>query len=1131
MKKINRRICAGILSIALALTSAVMPASTKTALAADSAVTGTKSDTLSGLYMSGASSMTKGTTYVVTMNASGKKGPDGEMEYTGYIGKGFRFTTGSQNSFYEIYAVNSSVPGEVTCNIYNSAYQNIGSDLGGENTISTSDSIKTRVKLAPNSTYYFVLATENSEELKNSPKARISVTEIADDHQDTKDKATVANIGTQYNGRADGPRDVDFFKFQTPQASGYFQISMQNQDVWNDLGIVLYDSKNEVIAEGTADIGGVFRQTLMLEPRQTYYVKVSAGDSDADVYSELYNGNYTLSLLLQEDDYPDIMEQAKEIKVNQEYSGSIQHDDDYDVVKFNTGDLTTLKLSVSNKSTLSSMEYELSSEYGSVTSGSIDARGKYTELTEELSKNTVYYLTLSGESGISYSFGIYPVSHTVTYELDGGVNNPGNVPYYYETEHRELLEPTKTGYAFEGWYTTPNHTYELTEDDDDYDDENPENNIRSSKITHVGSDTKDIKLYANWEVKSYKVTFMDGDKILKEETVNHGEAAEAPEVEKPGYSIRWDKQFSNITKDTTVKASWTPNTYTVKFDANGGKGTMSQRTTKYGNEITLSSCRFTMEGHHFMGWKTDGIEAIIQDGATVSNLTTGSEAVLKAQWEKDMLTVSYMYGAAVVETEEVEWGNPAKGPSVKKAGYTAVCTEDLSCIKESREVQIGWVPNNYTIRYNSNNGTGSMRPTAAVYESDVTLSRNTFTRTGYDFVGWALTKDGKAVYGDGDTVHNVTTENSVTLYARWEKHAYTVEFRDGDKTVKTDKVLYLDPATPPVLNKQGYVLTWDNVFSEVKGEMVINAVWAPASYTISYDANGGSGAMSSDAAVYDTFQKLSPCQFVRVGHDFAGWSLTPSGEVIYKDCAMAINLTPSDNVTLYAQWNRQNYTIEFISDGTPAGTATVGYGDPVTPPALSRPGFTLTWDRDLSSITSGGRVNAIWTQNQYTIVFNANGGKGTMPAMTVPFGQTVKLGNKFKRTDYKFLGWKIENAGETLEAGDEVMNLAQGGTVTLYAQWKADLSKPAKTKITSVKSSGKKITVKFKKATKAHGYTVSYSMNKKMKKAKTMNVKGTKAVLKKLSKGKTYFITVKAYRKVAGKTIYGKVTKAKKIKL
>lgn len=1130
MGKINRRICAGILSIALALTSAVIPASTKTAQAADQNITGTRGEALSSLYMSGAASMTKGTGYVVTMNGQGKK-VDQEMEYTGYIGKGFRLTTGSQNSFYEVYAVNSSVPGDVICNIYNSQFQNIGQSLGGENSIPTSESIRTRVKLEPSSTYYFVLATENSENLKNSPKARILVTEITDDHSDTKDKATTGTIGTQYNGRADGPGDVDFFKYQTPQTSNFFTLSLQNHDIQNELGIELYDSRNEIIAEGTAETGQAFRQTLALDPRQTYHVKVFSGDQDADVYSDAYNGKYTMQLAIQEDDYPDTMDKAKEIKINQEYTGSIQHEEDYDIVKFNTGDLSTVKLTASNKSTASSLEYQISSEYGDITSGSVDSRGKGTELMEELSKNTDYYLIFSGETGTDYSFGIYPVSHMVTYDLDGGINNPGNVPYYYETEHRELLAPTKTGYAFEGWYTTKNHTYELTEDDDEYDSENPENNIRSSKITHVGSGTKDIVLYANWEVKSYKVTFMDGEKILKEQEVNHGEAAEAPEISKPGYTLKWDKQFSAITKETTVKASWTPNTYTVKFDPNGGIGTMSQRTTRYGNEITLSSCRFTKEGHHFAGWLADGKGELIKDGATVSNLTTEKETILMAQWEKDVFTISYTDGNAVVETEAVEWGMAAKGPTVKRAGYTAVCREDLSCIKESREARVEWVPNNYTIRYNSNNGTGSMRPTAAIYEQDVTLNKNTFTRTGYDFAGWSLEKNGKAVYGDADTVHNVTEEDSVTLYAQWEKHAYTIEFRDGNKTVKTDKVLYLDPATPPVLNKQGYILTWDSVFSEIRGDMVISAVWAPVSYTINYDANGGSGMMGSDAAVYDNFQKLQPCQFTRPGHDFAGWSLTPSGEVLYRDSAMAINLTASENITLYAQWTRQKYTVEFISDGMSAGTATVGYGDPVTPPALSKPGFTLAWDRDLSSITSGGQINAIWTQNQYTIIFHANGGKGSMPAVTVPFGQAVKLGNKFRRTNYKFLGWKIENRGSLLESGDEVRNLAQGGTVTLYAQWKADLSKPGSTKIISVKASGKKVTVKFKKSSKAHGYTVSYSMNRKMKKAKSVNVKNTKAVLKKLKKGKVYFITIKAYRKVAGKTIYGKASKTKKIKI
>ena len=87
-----------------------------------------------------------------------------------------------------------------------------------------------------------------------------------------------------------------------------------------------------------------------------------------------------------------------------------------------------------------------------------------------------------------------------------------------------------------------------------------------------------------------------------------------------------------------------------------------------------------------------------------------------------------------------------------------------------------WKPITYTIKYAANGGSGSMSATAAVYDESITLSENTFTKSGCQFVGWSYAADGELAYANGVSVKNLTdTQNGeITLYAVW-KGAETTE--------------------------------------------------------------------------------------------------------------------------------------------------------------------------------------------------------------------------------------------------------------------------------------------------------------------------------------------------------------------
>ena len=89
-----------------------------------------------------------------------------------------------------------------------------------------------------------------------------------------------------------------------------------------------------------------------------------------------------------------------------------------------------------------------------------------------------------------------------------------------------------------------------------------------------------------------------------------------------------------VTEDSIVlTAQWTANTYTVKFDANGGEGTMEDQTFIYDTEQALTANTFTKTGYTFAGWK-DAQGNTYTDGQTVKNLVAEGDITLMAQWTK-----------------------------------------------------------------------------------------------------------------------------------------------------------------------------------------------------------------------------------------------------------------------------------------------------------------------------------------------------------------------------------------------------------------------------------------------------------------------------------------------------------------
>jgi uncharacterized repeat protein (TIGR02543 family) len=148
----------------------------------------------------------------------------------------------------------------------------------------------------------------------------------------------------------------------------------------------------------------------------------------------------------------------------------------------------------------------------------------------------------------------------------------------------------------------------------------------------------------------------------------------------------------------------------------------------------------------------------------------------------------------------------------------------------------------YTITYNANGGSGAPGATYKYYGQNSTLSSTKPTRTGYTFLGWSMSSTAtSATWAAGGTY---STNASDTLYA----------------------------------------------------------VWKANTYTITYNANGGSGAPSSQTKTYDKALILTSTKPTRTHYTFLGWSTSSTATAATYAAGASFDTNITSNTTLYAVW-------------------------------------------------------------------------------------------------------------------------------------------------------------------------------------------------------------------------------------
>ena len=498
----------------------------------------------------------------------------------------------------------------------------------------------------------------------------------------------------------------------------------------------------------------------------------------------------------------------------------------------------------------------------------------------------------------------------------------------------------KTNYGYD-FSVKPNYGYQLASDlKVIYNGEDVTSTVKVQKYSWGAYVTVDLGK-ANGTPVVYTITFNSNDGTsVESQNVNAGEKLKepTPAPTKVGFTFDgWyeDSTFSTkfnfdtpITDNMTLYAKWTENKYTLTFDANGGSGTMAPIADLTG-EYDLPANEFTApSGKQFKGW------SLTTDGATVSKVAMTENRTVYAIWEeipvtKYTLTFDANGGSgtmAPIADLTGEYTLPSNGftaPSGKQFKGWSLTTDGAIVTKvdmtENRTVYAIWeeIPvTKYTLTFDANGGSGTMAPIADL-TGEYTLPSNGFTApSGKQFKGWSLTTDGAIVT-------KVDMTENRTVYAIWEeipvtKYTLTFDANGGSGTMAPIADLtgeYTLPSNgftaPSGKQFKGWSLTTDGAIVtkvDMTENRTVYAIWEEipvTKYTLTFDANGGSGTMAPIADLTGEYTLPSNGFTAPSGKQFKGWSLTTDGAIVTK-----VDMT--ENRTVYAIWEDIIYSYEFL---------------------------------------------------------------------------------------------------------------------------------------------------------------------------------------------------------------------------
>ncbi len=331
----------------------------------------------------------------------------------------------------------------------------------------------------------------------------------------------------------------------------------------------------------------------------------------------------------------------------------------------------------------------------------------------------------------------------------------------------------------------------------------------------------------------------------------------------------------------------------------------------------------------------------------------------------------------------------------------------------------------YTVTFVMNGGAivdsnGVNRETVQLIEDSDIFAGLTYSRPGYEFVGWYTDAGFRTKF-----ISHVMPSEDLTLYAKWEARSYTVFFdANGGTVAKTSQPALSDVALGelPVPERQYY--TFDGWFTEADGgelvtadsvfarttDLTVYAHWTLNSFIVTFSANGGTCNTANKRAYCGQALGTLPTP-TRTGFTFNGWYTDDSGGT---KVTSSTTYSDANDITVYAHWTVKDYTVSWNTGtgysitvkrtNSPNKGATTGnlsngqaiyYGDVLSIIYTPATGYSITSHGSTSvTVTNNVTSDTIWaiaTVNSYTynIVYESvNGTSLGTTTVTKNYGTT-----------------------------------------------------------------------------------------------------------------------------------------------
>ena len=471
---------------------------------------------------------------------------------------------------------------------------------------------------------------------------------------------------------------------------------------------------------------------------------------------------------------------------------------------------------------------------------------------------------------------LYPHWKINTYIINfisgNNISNPSNIIVAYNSTYGTLPTVSKTGYTFNGWYTSATGGTKITS---------------STKVTITSNQT----LYGQWTANTYTVTFnANGGNTpsFTSKTITYNDTyGNLPTISRTNYVFKgWYTASSegiqitsstivDITANQILYAQWTKDsciiTYKPGTNANGEEVSDEKIC---GENIILRDSIFTRIGYIQTGWSTSDSGSKIYE--------------LNDNYSKDENLILYPV----------------------------------------------WTAIKYQIQYHANGGMGTINNSVHEYDVEKNLTTNIYTYSGYKFIGWNTKADGTGTsYADKASVKNLTNiqNANIVLYAQWSQTFYTVKFdfnggsyvsgnyndmiceRDVTYNLPSGTIIYtnrvlLGWSTSKTATIATYTTTFSNI-GTIGATVTLYAVWKIKTFTIKYHINNGNATTISQSytatSTTNAFKTL-PSGWSKDGYIATGWSTsstaTSSQYLFGQSFTGDLNVANGDTLNLYTVW-------------------------------------------------------------------------------------------------------------------------------------------------------------------------------------------------------------------------------------